>query len=244
MNKIFDLDNPVMRFLGKLFDLMHLNFLFIICSIPIFTIGASLTAMYSVALKMVKNEETYIGKDFFKSFRMNFKQGTVIWFISLFVGWLLYTDAQILNNVDFNWSNALRIAIFAISLIFICMFTYVFPILARFVNSIKVTIKNSLLMCIAHLPYTGLFLLIDGVILFIATRSGYALYTTCFVGMIGGIAGVAYIQAVFFRKIFARYEPSDEATYPTDTSIESASQDAPKLEAEENTSATKSAETE
>lgn len=243
MNKIFDLDNPIMRFLGKLFDLMHLNLLFIICSIPIFTIGASLTAMYSVALKMVKNEETYIGKDFFKSFRMNFKQGTAIWFIFLFVGWLLYTDTQILNNVDFNWSNALRIAIFAISLIFICMFTYVFPILARFINSVKVTIKNSLLMCIAHLPYTGLFLLIDGVILFIATRSGYALYTTCFVGMIGGIAGVAYIQAVFFRKIFARYEPEEEPSYQTDSALENASRTVPELEAEINEAANETSET-
>lgn len=243
MNKIFDLDNPIMRFLGKLFDLMHLNLLFIICSIPIFTIGASLTAMYSVALKMVKNEETYIGKDFFKSFRMNFKQGTAIWFIFLFVGWLLYTDTQILNNVDFNWSNALRIAIFAISLIFICMFTYVFPILARFINSVKVTIKNSLLMCIAHLPYTGLFLLIDGAILFIATRSGYALYTTCFVGMIGGIAGVAYIQAVFFRKIFARYEPEEEPSYQTDSALENASRTVPELEAEINEAANETSET-
>lgn len=219
MNRLFDLDNPVMRFLGKLFDLMYLNLLFLLCSIPIITIGASLTAMYSVALKMVKNEETYIGKDFFKSFRMNLKQGTIIWIIFLLIGWLLYADTQIINAMTISLEKPLRIGIFSISLIIFCMFTYVFPILARFINSVKVTIKNSLLMSIAHLPFTILFILIDGLIVFIATRSGYALYTTLFVGMIGGVAGVAYIQSVFFRKIFKRYEPEDPVLSETSDSI-------------------------
>ena len=209
MNRLFDLDNPVMRFLGKLFDLMYLNLLFLLCSIPIVTIGASLTAMYSVALKMVKNEETYIGKDFFKSFRMNFKQGTIIWILFLLIGWVMYADTQIVKTMTVSWAKPLRIGIFSISLILFCMFTYVFPILARFVNSVKVTIKNSLLMSIAHFPFTVLFILIDVLIIFIATRSGYALYTTLFVSMIGGTAGVAYIQSVFFRKIFKRYEPEE-----------------------------------
>ena len=64
-------------------------------------------------------------------------------------------------------------------------------------------------MSIAHFPFTVLFILIDVLIIFIATRSGYALYTTLFVSMIGGTAGVAYIQSVFFRKIFKRYEPEE-----------------------------------
>ena len=121
MNRLFDLDNPVMRFLGKLFDLMYLNLLFLLCSIPIVTIGASLTAMYSVALKMVKNEETYIGKDFFKSFRMNFKQGTIIWILFLLIGWVMYADTQIVKTMTVSWAKPLRIGIFSISLIILCI---------------------------------------------------------------------------------------------------------------------------
>lgn len=140
---------------------------------------------------------------------MNFKQGTIIWILFLLIGWVMYADTQIVKTMTVSWAKPLRIGIFSISLIIFCMFTYVFPILARFVNSVKVTIKNSLLMSIAHLPFTVLFILIDVLIIFIATRSGYALYTTLFVSMIGGTAGVAYIQSVFFRKIFKRYEPEE-----------------------------------
>ena len=92
----------------------------------------------------------------------------------------MYADTQIVKTMTVSWAKPLRIGIFSISLIIFCMFTYVFPILARFVNSVKVTIKNSLLMSIAHFPFTVLFILIDVLIIFIATRSGYALYTTLF----------------------------------------------------------------
>ena len=70
--KFLSLDSPLMRFLGKMADLMILNLLVIFCSIPIITMGASLTAMHYVALKIVRNEEAYITKDFFKSFKCTF----------------------------------------------------------------------------------------------------------------------------------------------------------------------------
>ena len=69
--KIFDLDSPLMQFLNKMADLLWLNILTFICCIPIVTIGASLTAMHYMALKMVRNEECYITRGFFKSFKEN-----------------------------------------------------------------------------------------------------------------------------------------------------------------------------
>lgn len=83
MGRIFDMDSPVMRFLGRLADLMILNLVTLLCCLPVVTIGASLTAMHYVLLKMVRNEESYIVRSFFKSFKENFKQATVIWLIIL-----------------------------------------------------------------------------------------------------------------------------------------------------------------
>lgn len=65
MSSFFNMDSPVMRFLSRLCDLMILNILCLICCIPIVTIGASITALYSVTLKMVKGEDSYIAKGFF-----------------------------------------------------------------------------------------------------------------------------------------------------------------------------------
>ena len=73
MSRIFDVEGPLFSGLSRLADLFWLNVLFIVCSIPIFTIGASATALYYVTLKMVKNEECYITKSFFRSFKQNFR---------------------------------------------------------------------------------------------------------------------------------------------------------------------------
>ena len=81
MGKIFDMDSPVMRFLSRMADLMIMNLVVTICCIPIVTIGASITAMHYVMLKLVRGEDGYIVKDFFKSFKQNFKQSTIIWLI-------------------------------------------------------------------------------------------------------------------------------------------------------------------
>ena len=72
--KIFDLDSPLMNVLNKMADLMWLNILTLICCIPVITAGAALTSMHYVALKIVRNEESYITRSFFKSFKTNFRQ--------------------------------------------------------------------------------------------------------------------------------------------------------------------------
>ena len=85
-------DNVVTRGLGKVADFMILNVLWIICSIPIVTIGAATTAMYSVMLRLVKDEEGYIVKGFFKAFKENFKQSTIMWLIYMVVGTIIFVD--------------------------------------------------------------------------------------------------------------------------------------------------------
>ena len=92
MGSIFNLDSPVMQALGKVADLMWLNVLTMICCIPVITIGPSLTAMHYMALKIVRNEECYITRGFFKSFKENFRQGVVIGIITLFITFILVGD--------------------------------------------------------------------------------------------------------------------------------------------------------
>ena len=88
----FNYDNPVWRFIGKFWDVLIVNLLWIVCSIPIVTIGASTTAMYYVTLRLARDDDGYTFRSFFKSFRENFKQATAIWLIFLTVGLLLACD--------------------------------------------------------------------------------------------------------------------------------------------------------
>ena len=86
---LFNYDNPVWSFIGKLGDLVLLNLLWVICCIPVFTAGAATTAVYYVTLKLVRDDDGSTIKSFFHSFTQNFKQATAIWLMILVAGGLL-----------------------------------------------------------------------------------------------------------------------------------------------------------
>ena len=92
MDKLFNMDNKFFSFMGRAADLFMLNVVFVICCLPVVTIGASLTALHYVTLKMARNEESYIIRSFFKSFKQNFKQATGMWMLFLVAFFILSVD--------------------------------------------------------------------------------------------------------------------------------------------------------
>lgn len=212
MKELFNMDNGLFRFLGRVADLMILNILFLVCSIPIITIGASITGMYYVTLKIAENEEGYIVRGFFKSFRENFKQATIMWLIILGVGIVLGMDLMIMRNADNTLGNALRIAITALGVIYLVITSYVFPTLARFYNSIKNTFRNAFLMSIAHLPYTLLILVITVAPVILTFLNGYTLWYGLLLWLLFGFSLIAYGNSFFLKRIFAKYMPPQEET--------------------------------
>ena len=132
MGKLFNLDSPVMSGLSKMADLIWLNILAFICCIPIITIGASMTALNYVALKLVRNEEGYITKSFFKSFKENFKQATIIWLIMLLVAAIVIGDFVIFAYANIAFPSWVKIALIAIGFVLILATIHVFPILSKF----------------------------------------------------------------------------------------------------------------
>ena len=97
MDSLFRYDSKFWGLIEKITDIVLLNFLFIVTCIPVVTIGASLSAMYSVALKKIKNEDIYVAKEFIKSFRENFKVSTIVWILMIVVGCVLLLDFYISN---------------------------------------------------------------------------------------------------------------------------------------------------
>ena len=88
----FDINSPFMRSMAKVADIIILNFLFMLCCIPVITIGPAITALYSVTMKLVRDEEGGIVKEFFSSFRLNLKQGIVIHILFLVIAFVLFVD--------------------------------------------------------------------------------------------------------------------------------------------------------
>lgn len=211
MDRFFNMDNKFFVFMGRVADLIILNLLCIVCCIPIITAGASITAMFYVTLKMVRNEESYIVKSFFKSFKENFKQATIIHLILLVTGLLLYCDLRIVNQVSSGLGKVLYIVFFAFALLYFMIFLYIYPVLAKFYNTIRNTFTNAFLMAIRHLPYTFLMLVISVVPILITQIPDFRIMSTLIMLFIlVGFATVAYCNSIFFMKIFDNYIPKEE----------------------------------
>ncbi|MDO4966675.1 MAG: YesL family protein [Lachnospiraceae bacterium] len=212
MRRIFSLDGPLMSALSKFADIVLLNILFIICSLPIITIGASTTALYYVTLKMVKDEESYIFKNFFKSFVMNLKQATAIWMFILVVSGILVADFMIMSGQlgDFQGlpelvSKAMNVIFMMVLVAITFIATYAFPLLAKFDNTTKNTIKNALLMSIRHFPYSILMIVINVLPIVLIY-----FFLPAFIIIVFIFALSAFICSHFFVKIFVLYLPKEE----------------------------------
>lgn len=200
--KFLSLDSPLMQGLGKMADLMWLNILTLICCIPIVTIGASLTAMNYMALKIARNEECYITRGFFKSFKENFKQATLIWLILFVVILILAGDFFIMRNSGMEFSNIFRGILIAICLLVVFTSMYVFPVLAKFENTVFRTIKNAFLMSVMQFPKTILMIilyLIPLVVFFFVIQ-------LMPLSLLFGLSAPAWCAAKLYNKLFKKLE--------------------------------------
>lgn len=211
MGRLFNMDNKFFTFMGKVADLIIVNLLCVLCCLPIVTMGASLTALHYVTMKMVRNEESYIVKSFFKSFKENFKQATIINLIMLVVGIMLFLDINIVKRMSGKLYSALFVVFIAFLLLYMLVFLYIYPVLAKFYNTIKHTFINAFLMSIRHLPYTFVMLVITLLPIGVFFIPSFQIQSTCIMLLLlMGPAVIAYFNGHFLVKIFDNYIPKEE----------------------------------
>lgn len=202
--KFFNYDSPIMQFLTRLTDLFILNFLFLICCIPLVTIGASATALYSVTLKMVKKEESYIFSSFFRAFKSNFRHSTVSWLILLLASLVLGMDYRAAGIMGGTFQQIFSFLVILVSMIILFPAIYIFPYIARFENTIKNSLKNAFIISIAQLPFTILLLLI------LAAAVAFTIFIDFrivgFVWFVIGFSGLAYLNSFLYRLAFRKFE--------------------------------------
>lgn len=203
-------DNPIMRGMGRIADFIILNLLWIVCSIPIITIGASTTALYTVMLKLVKNEEGYIAKGFLKAFKENFKQSTIMWGIFLLLGIIFVIDFVSIRLMPNTVGGILQMFFLFMGVLLIAWMVYAFALQARFVNTVKNTMKNALILVFAKLPFSILLIIITiGPVL-----ATFLTFQTLAIGIMVwffvGISLVAWLNSLLLRIVFRKLEESGE----------------------------------
>lgn len=202
MRNFFNIDNPFFRFLGRMADLMILNFLFIVCSLPILTAGASACALFYVLFKMRENEEGYITRSFLKAFRENLKKGTAIWLIMLLLGLIFRQDLAVLNQKTGMLAGGLRIVIYLFIVLWGSMLVYVFPLQGRFENTIKNTMRNAFFMAAANIRQTIAMLVMVVAPVLLTVKSITTMWYALLFWFMIGFAAIAWFQTHYLREIF------------------------------------------
>lgn len=160
MFSMFSPDSKFMQVVSRVTDLILLNILYLLTCLPVFTIGAATSAMYTLCFRMMREEGSGVIRPYFRAFRENFRQGTLLWLI------LLLVIGPALFYFDRVWQMEGMIRIFALFFLLIAIAGlmsagYVFPWISQFRNTTAQSLQNALLLSISHLPRSFAILAIN-----------------------------------------------------------------------------------
>ena len=208
MGQLFDPNSMAMKFLTRVYDMMILNIVFIVCSLPIVTIGASMTALHYILLRMARDEERYIVKDFLKAFRENFRQSTISFCVLLLSAGGIISGGSRLLFVAGIRGMVSAAAVVLLAVVWMLLYLYVFVLTARFENTVAQTFDNAIRLGAANLPRT--------VSMMIVVVAFAILYYSLPVGMmiplvfLFGFTVPGYIRALLYTPILQELEPEEE----------------------------------
>jgi len=202
---LFNYDSPVMQFLTRLADFMLLNILWIVCSLPIVTLGVSTSAYYYCMLKIVRDTDAGIVRMFFHSFKDNLKQGTILTVILIVVATFLGVDFWACSRLDGQVFTVIRLLLCAICGVLVVTAVYIFPVLAQFDNTIKNTVKNAFFMGVSNIVTTIVLIVITAIPIVFALLMPYYFLLSLPIWLFGGVSVVVYVKTRFFVKVFDKY---------------------------------------
>ena len=213
---IFEEGSLFQRFLNKTADLLILNLITLLMCIPIITAGASLTAMHYVLLKMVRGEEGYIVKSYFRSFKRNFVQATVLWGIFLLIWGLMGSNLYMIVRGSGRYPIWLPSSILVGALCLIMIMIYTFAMLSRFEASVFQTLVNAVMLAFGELPRSLEMLIITVVPLAAFMFSAILLPLL----VLFGVSVPGYACAMVYDPVFRKLEKqiAEEEANPPDES--------------------------
>lgn len=199
--KLFSVDGGIYKFMTSLFTIFKVNMLWLLCSLPIVTIGAATIAAYDVTLKMVDDEEGYVARQFFKAFKANLKKGIPLGVLNLACIYITWLDFSLFEQFKDNPIILLIMGILAL-IVFTLAFLYSYPLQARYENTIFRTLENSFNISIRYFGRTLFLLFIVIVELIIIFWN----MTTIFIGALVGPACIMYTISGVAKYIFRQLE--------------------------------------
>jgi uncharacterized membrane protein YesL len=201
--KLFAPDSPVINVLTKIADFIIINIYTLLLCIPVVTAGAAITAGYYVMLKIRRDEDSGITKLYFRSFKENFRQATIIWIIMILViGVPAYLFAAFQANMGDQMPMAVKILLGGAVLFSVFIFSMTFPVLSRFSNTVGGTIKSGIFVAISNPPRSFL-MIIMAVAPFYLTYNFLVLLP---IVLMFGFSLPAFLSVCLYNKQFLKME--------------------------------------
>lgn len=209
MQSLFSPDSKFMLAMGRVCDLLVLNLIFLVSCVPVFTIGAAVTALYTVCFRFGTEREKGVVEPYFSAFRENFRQGTALWLILLLCG----GTALVNTLVFYGMAGTLHyfFVLFAILLALALLAgSYVFPLLSQFSNDVRSTCKNALFLSIGYLPYSIAVTFLNVFPFVLLLSDLYLFLQTGFLWAAIYFSAAAYFNSLLLKKVFAPYLSNEE----------------------------------
>lgn len=214
---IFKPDNLFNEVMTKIFDILLLNFLWLLCSLPVITFGASATALYYMMMKLVRDEESSIVRGFFKAFKENFRQSLPVTALFFVFAAVLTVDFHVLGQTGTGSASVMYGGCLALLVFGAAVFGYTIPLLAKFDNSVKNTLVNGVRIAATHLPQTLVMVVIN-----IAPLAWFLLSPDTFsvifwVWVFAGEGISAFLISKVVVKVFDEFIPEKESGSPEES---------------------------
>ncbi len=203
--KLLDPDSPIMSFLARVADLVILNVLWLLCCLPVVTAGASTTAMYHVVRHLQEESISSVTRDFFRSFKSDFRQATPVYLLLLIPTAAVVMNAWILSAQS---SDVVPVYVRAIWMASALMLTFVvsfvYPVMAYFDDTVWKTLRTAAVLAVAKLPRTVLISAINLLpIIMLFVSLPFFLRSSIFWLLIGGSL-TAYLNMLILRPVFKK----------------------------------------
>lgn len=165
MISLFDPENSFWAFLTRIYNLALAGFLWFVTSLPLITIGASTTALYSYAFSVTEQRDGYVSRTFFHAFRKNFVKATLLWTGMLIIFALLFLDAYLASTGEGMLSKMLFFIIAGVGLIIATVAVHVFPFLSQWDLTYKEMAKHIFLLGVGGLPVSITMVVVNALFL-------------------------------------------------------------------------------
>lgn len=229
--KIFDQDSVIMKGMTRIGETIILNVLFVIFSLPIVTVGAALTAMYTVCFREAEQKSAPLWKTFRKAFKENFGKATALWLILLLIGGIIVYNLFMLAENPELGGGVIRVMVLVAGIFYLMICPYVFPLQSRYENTVFGTLRNSVALAFGRFPVTLLLVAMNIIPLVVAYFNfGVFLYLSI-LWFSAWFALIAQLTGRLLLKVFRKLTDEDEEEQTEDTAAADSGRKNKKYEA-------------